>query len=373
MKTSRNAPRIAVMALTLLCCWSCGRRSVIYPARKDIVETVYASGKIISGDEYQQFALSNGTIAKKLVKDGDSVKKGQLLYVIRNEAAAATLEAAEKNYGIAENNLSDQAPLLNDLLLSYENAVIQSRNDSITYQRWKNLWDKDIGSKSNLDNTHASYLLSMNRKKIAEQKYYSARNEIRQSYNNAKSQLQNARDNLEEYYISSNLDGIVYQTYKEAGEAVHSNEVVALIGRDKSTVIRLSVDQQDINVVKKGQQVLVQTDVTGDTVYKAVVTHIYPSMNEADQTFRVDARFTGGQDQYFIHSSIEANIILQRKDKALVVPRDVVDNDSVWIYDDGREKKIAIKTGITTLDYVEVLQGINDRTALLHMQKNGSR
>lgn len=372
MKTLRISFCPAAMALLLLC-WSCRHRSFIYPQRKDIIETVYAAGKIVSEDEYQQFALSNGTIVRKLIKDGDTVKNGQLLYVIRNQAATAMLDAAEKNYGIAQSNLSDQAPPLSDLLLNYENAVIRYKNDSINYQRWKNLWDKNIGSKSNLDNAQASYLVSMNQKKIAEQKYYSAKNEIRQSYNNAKSQLENARDNFKEYYISSKLDGIVFQTFKEEGEAVRSNEVVALVGRDKDRTIRLLVDQQDIGLVKKGQRVLLQTDVTGDSIYEAVTTHIYPSMNETDQTFRVDARFTGHPGQYFIHSSIEANIIIQQKDKALVVPRNFVDNDSIWIYTGGKEKKIGIQTGITTLDYVEVLKGVDEHTPLVPILKNGPR
>ena len=57
----------------------CNHTPVIYPERKNIIETVYASGKIISADEFNLAALSNGTIVKKLVRDGDTVQKGQLL------------------------------------------------------------------------------------------------------------------------------------------------------------------------------------------------------------------------------------------------------------------------------------------------------
>jgi len=60
----------------------CNNPAVIFPERKDIIETVYASGKIISENEYKLASLSNGTIIKKLVKDGDTVQKGQLLHVI---------------------------------------------------------------------------------------------------------------------------------------------------------------------------------------------------------------------------------------------------------------------------------------------------
>ena len=85
---------------------------------------------------------------------------------------------------------------------------------------------------------------------------------------------------------------MVYQTFKEAGETVYTNEVVALLGEHSNQVIRMAVDQQDINKIRTGQQVLLQTDVTGSTIYEATVSYIYPVMNEQDQTFRVDALFT---------------------------------------------------------------------------------
>ena len=144
----------------------------------------------------------------------------------------------------------------------------------------------------------------MNQKKSAEQKYYSTLNDIKVSHSNAKSQLTAAGNDLKEYYIRSDRDGVVYQTFKEAGETVHSNDVVALLGDHKERIIRLAVDQQDIDKIRIGQQVLLQADVTGNTIYEAVVIYVYPVMNEVDQTFRVDARFIKLPEQSFIHSPV---------------------------------------------------------------------
>jgi HlyD family secretion protein len=129
------------------------------------------SGKIISANEYKLAALSNGTIIKKLVKDGNTVQKGQLLYVISNEAANERYNAALKNYQIVSSNRSEQSPLLKDLKLTLLNAAVKCTNDSITYYRYKNLFAQDIGTRSNLDNVYTTYQLSMNQKRIAGQKY----------------------------------------------------------------------------------------------------------------------------------------------------------------------------------------------------------
>jgi multidrug efflux pump subunit AcrA (membrane-fusion protein) len=344
---------------------------VIYPERKDIIETVYASGKIISENEYKLAALSNGTIIKKLVRDGDTVRKGQLLYIVSNEAAKDRYEAALKNYHIVTTNLSGRSPLLNDLKLSMENAAVKCSNDSMTYYRYKKLLAQDIGTKSNLDNVYTMYQLSMNQEKIAEQKYYAAINDLQISHSNARSQLTAAGKDLKEYFISSDMDGVVYQTFKEAGETVFANEVVALLGEHSNQVIRLAVDQQDISRIRTGQQVLLQTDVSGNTIYEASVSYIYPVMNEQDQTFRVDALFTQKQAPSFIHSSVEANIIVQKKNKALVLPRNALTGtDSVWIQVKSNRKKRGIQTGIATLDYVEIITGLDEKTPVVLTTEN---
>ena len=362
-------------ALTLLVVstsWSgCDNTPIIYAERKDIIETVYASGKIISGNEYRLAALRNGNIIKKLVKDGDTVQKGQLLYIISNEAARERHDAALKNYNIVSTNLSDKSPLLNDLKLSLDIAALKCSNDSIVYHRYKNLLTQDIGTRSNLDYVYTNYQVSVNQKRIAEQKYYAALNDLQVSHSNARSQLTTAGKELKEYFITSDREGVVYQTFKEAGETVNVNEVVALLGEQGNRVICLAVDQQDIGKIRIGQRVLLQTDVTGETIYEAVVSFIYPVMNELDQTFRVDALFSRQSAPSFIHSSIEANIIVRQKYKALVLPRNALTgSDSVWIQVKRKGKKTGIKTGITTLDYVEIISGLDEKTPVLLTTKN---
>ncbi|MBS1502515.1 MAG: HlyD family efflux transporter periplasmic adaptor subunit, partial [Bacteroidetes bacterium] len=139
-----------------------------------------------------------------------------------------------------------------------------------------------------------------------------------------------------------------------------------LMGKSSARIIRLAVDQQDIGKVNVGQEVLLKTDATGDQIYKAKVQRIYPVMNEADQTFRVDAVFTGDENQPYIHTSVEANIIIQRKQQALVIPnKAIIGTDSVKVKQGGKTRNIAIKTGIHTLDETEVLSGLDEQSEVV--------
>ena len=142
--------------------------------------------------------------------------------------------------------------------------------------------------------------------------------------------------------------------------------MVALLGDEQERVIRLSVDQQDIDRIQTGQEVLVRSDVSGSTVYHATVTRIFPVMNEVDQTFRVDAMFRDSLRQPYVHSSVEANIIIQKKSNALIIPRAaMIADDSVMVIQDGKRKNIFVETGIRTLDDVEILRGLDESTEVI--------
>ena len=349
----------------------CRHPPVIHAQTKELIETVYASGKLVPERESSLAAQCNGSIIKKLVQDGDTVRKGQLLYLLRGEDAERKMDAAAESYRIAGNNLSAESPLLTDLRLSLQNAKVKLTSDSLTYERWKALWTQNIGTRNNLENVHNQYMLSLNEKTSAEQKYLSALNDLKLDRTNAGSQLSSAKKELEDHFLRSDRDGIVYQTFKEAGESVRQNETVALIGEKTPPLLWLSIDQLDIEKIRIGQLVLLQIDATGDKTYQARVTRIYPVMNETDQTFRVEARFTVPPPQGFIHSSIEANIIIQRKNSDLVLPRTCLAGpDSLWIYEKGKPVKKQVHTGISTMDWMEIDSGIDANTPIAPIPLN---
>ncbi|MGZ3944172.1 MAG: efflux RND transporter periplasmic adaptor subunit, partial [Mucilaginibacter sp.] len=279
---------------------------------------------------------------------------------------AARVDAANIAYQNARQNLSANSRVLSDLKLSMQNADIKFSNDSLQYTRLKTLWAQNIGTKSALDNAEVQYRTSSNAKRSAREKYYSTVNDLNVSLKNAESQLAGAQNDLNNYIIKAESPGTVYQMMKEKGEAVKANDQLVMLGKSSERIIRLSVDQQDIDRVKVDQEVLLKTDATGDQIFKAKIIRIYPTMNEADQTFRVDAVFTGGDNQPYIHTSVEANIIIQHKQQALVIPnRALIGADSVKVKLDGKTKNILIKTGIHTLDETEILNGLDEQSEVI--------
>ncbi len=365
-------PRLLILPIMGWLTLSCNRPQKVYLQRKDIIETVYASGKIIPFNEYSCYAQGNGTIIRKFVKDGETVRKGQLLYMIRNDGVTARYQAALDNYRNTAVNVSPGSPLLRDLELSLQSADLRLKNDSLNYFRWKALWDQGIGTRSNLDNAFTNYQVSANLRKSASEKYQSAVNDLQVSKSAARGQAETVRKELNDYSITAERDGVVWQTLKESGEGVRANEVVALLGDSGRPLIRLAVDQEDVGRIQNGQRVLVKADLTGDSVYDAIVSRIYPTMNEQDQTFKVEAVFKDQVPPAFIHSSVEANIIVAERAGARVLQREAMAGaDSIWVLEGSKEKKVAVRTGLSTLEYIEIISGISEKTTII--VKTGSR
>lgn len=345
---------------------SCKQESVVHPERKDIIETVYASGSIIPQNEYMVNSLVLGTVIEKRVTEGDSVGAGTVLYVLRNASQADRYAAAKQAYQNAEANLSENSPIIAELKIAAQNAESKFRVDSLELNRYKRLRSEGAITASQFDAISNGYTISDNLRRSAQERLRSTLQDLRVARANAKSMMSAAGNDLDNYTIKSDGNGFVFQLFKEVGDAVRLGEQVALLGAKNERTIRLAVDQQDIEKVKVGQEVLVRTDITGATIHKATISKIYPVMNIADQTFRVEAVFTDTIPTQFVHSSVEANIIIQEKKNALVIPRSVLlQGDSVKVRTGGDEKTVHVKTGVISFDKVEVLSGLEENAEII--------
>jgi HlyD family secretion protein len=105
----------------------------VYPKRERITESVYASGLIKARNQYQAFANANGIVQEIFVSEGDSVKIGSPILVIYNETARLNRENAELTRAYADRKANQSR--LRDLENNIENAENKWRNDSLLYER----------------------------------------------------------------------------------------------------------------------------------------------------------------------------------------------------------------------------------------------
>jgi HlyD family secretion protein len=354
------------VGLVSVALWSCNHRKPVHPTRKTITEAVYASGFISSRNQYKVFALTDGNIMKKFHVAGDTVVMGEPLFLVQSLGPTAKLSANTSAYGLAVKNSKENSPVLQDLQIKINNAQVLLDNDQKTYDRTKNMYDANAISRSQLDLATTNLNVSKNNLQSAKEAYTKTKDQLNVDAKTAEANMATSTQDLSNYVLKSLVDGQVYETYKELGEAVRKNDAVALVGEKGAKYLQLAVDQQDISKIKIGQIVEAKMDIATDKIYKARVKKIYPNMNSNDQSFRVDADFIDDPGLQFINASVEANIILQTKENALVVLRQAIrPGDEVIIKTATGNKNVKITKGLMNMESVEVLSGLTEQDEIV--------
>lgn len=330
------------------------------PTISSITESIYASGLIKSKSQYQVFSTVNGIIDQVFVSEGDTVKKGALLFSISSETQRLNKENAE----LAANfsNLNNNQGKLNDAQLVIEQARNKMKNDSILYQRQMALWKEQIGTRNDLDQRELVYKNAKDLLQSAILKFEELKRQI--NFNAAQSMkalsITNKLQN--DYTIRSEIDGVVYSLNKVKGEQTATQTALAIIGDAKHFILEMQVDEYDIIKIKKGLAVMVNLESYKGQVFEALVTKINPIMNERSKTFMVEAEFLQAPPKIYPNISFEASIVLQVKENAILIPRNYLVNDSTVLKANG-EKKL-IKTGLKDYNKIEVLSGIGVKDEL---------
>lgn len=340
---------------------SCTKKNeTIIPTVETITESIYASGIVKSKNQYQAFVTINGNIEDIFVKEGEQIKKGEIILTVSNEAQKLNKDNAElladySNFDKNKDKLNESKQLL---AFAKEKLI----NDSLIYVRQQTLWQDKIGTKVEFESKKISYENSKTNYFSAYIKYNELKRQLKFNASQSLKSLSISKKIEEDYILKSKIDGVVYYLYKKVGEIVNPQTPLAIIGNSDSFVLEMQVDEFDIFKIKKDLSVLITLDSYEGQVFEAKVTKIVPFMNERTKTFLVEAEFIQKPTKLYPNVSFEANIILQKKQKALLIPRNYVVNDSFVINRNGEFVKI--KTGLKDFQKIEIINGINSNTEL---------
>ncbi len=336
------------------------------PQYKMLTEAVYASGNVFPKNEYKLTANADGVLVKQSAFEGDIINQNQLIFQLESISQDARLEASSNILRQSEANYSENSPILAELEAQLRIARSKSATDSINFSRYKVLNDQNIGTRIEYERADLTYKTSKNEVLARQKALQRTKNQLYVDLQNSKSNFRvNAREG-DNFRIRSFEAGKIYEIYKKQGELVRRGEAVALIGDAKDVYTQLSIDELDYVKVKIGQAVLIKIDVYQNKVFKAKVTKLYPKLNRADQTFRVDAEFVDEKPNAYYGMTIEANIVVSENPRVLTIPKNyLVGSDSVWVEENGEKRKVKIVKGVENLDLVEVKSGLTEKSILV--------
>jgi multidrug resistance efflux pump len=358
MKKCKYYILLAIATITI----SCNQTQETQPLRKDLIDAVFASGNTITSNQYSITSQVEGYLSASFVSEGDTVQNRQLLFKLINDAQQIQVSNAYDNYDYAKNNLINNAPQIAKL----EEQINQAKNtiaiDFANLKRYENLIKSNAVSEFDYEKVLLNYQNDVTNLAILQKSLADLKQSLSLNEKNAKAQYKLQQNNINYYSLHSAFSGTVLSISKKNGDLVKKGESIAIVGSGK-TLAKLFVAEDDIQKIQIGQQTLITLNTNKDKVYKAQVTKIYPSFDEASQSFIVEASFDELPTQLKNATQLQANFIISQKKNALVIPAIyLLDGDSI-ITKTNHQKK-AIKTGIKTLEWVEVVNGLNDNENL---------
>ena len=230
-----------------------------------IVETVSATGKIQPEIEVKIASMVSGEIISLPIKEGQVVKKGDLLVKINPDLYTSGLNRSEAN-------LSGSKAGLNQSDASFKEA-------KASYERNKTLFDKGIISKSDWDKAIASFEVAKANKQTA---YFNVQS--------ASASVNEAKDNLGRTVIYAPADGTISVLNVELGERVLGTQQMAgteilRVANLNNMEVEVDVNENDIVKIKVGDLAKVEVDAYLKKQFKGIVTSI---SNSASSTLTAD-------------------------------------------------------------------------------------
>jgi len=337
------------------------KQDTIRMVKQTITESVYASGIVVSKNQYKVFATVSGIVDEVYADEGAPVEIGSPILSIANDAQKLMADnaklSAEFNALKFNRGKLDEARLLVDLTKS------KMESDASLLERQKSLWSQNIGSKIELEQRELAHENSKNNYASAKEK----REELERQLDFLSKQAQNnlliSYKNTGDYLVKSKVKGKVYQMNLAKGEIVTPQIPIAIVGDDEKYLLEMQIDEYDIVTIQLGMPVLVVLNSYRDSVFNAVVSKINPIMNVQSKTFTIEAEFVQPPRVLYPNISFEANVVTSTKNDALLIPRNYLMNDSIVVNKSG--KQLIVKTGLKDYQMVEILSGINTNEELI--------
>lgn len=355
---------VLLLLIAALLATGCGRQTTAtQPVRKDITETIFASGTLEPEDKYHLTAQTDGYLVALYFDEGDTVHPGQILAVIENQPNNISAQSAAELFDIAAYNISPEAPALKQATLNIQLAKEKAQQDSLQAARYEKLMQSHSVSKLEWETAQLAHKSSQTALQAAWQNFQLLQQQAEQQLI-----MQRAQSRVNSVMSGNNaikaiLGGRVYKRHKQLGDYVKKADVIAMIGNAHELYAELSIDESNIAKIKIGQQAVIQLNIVKEKVYHGEVAAIDPAFDEAAQSFACKVRFTENLDFKISGTQLQANIILGSKQNVLVIPKKYLGYGNKVSLQNG--ERVIVSTGFVSNEWVEILAGLDEHATIV--------
>lgn len=157
-------------------------------------------------------------------------------------------------------------------------------------------------------------------------------------------------------------DGIVLRRDGEPGQFVAAGQAVVTLACCAPLRVSAEVDEEDIPRVVVGQKVMLRTDGLPGRLFDGEVAEITPKGDPVSRSYRVRIRLADAPavDAGPLRTgmTMDANLIVSRRENALLVPTRALKGNAVWVLQQGRLQRREVRKGVAGSERTEVVSGL---------------
>ena len=368
----RIKPQLILVLLLVLAGAGVFARSQLSPrsvtvtpvVRGKAIDAVYATGTVEAEDRVNVKAKTAGSILEILVKEGDHVKRGDVLARIDNPSASFDLNRGRADLSAASQQAGSSAPQLAALEAQTAALDADRKFARSELERTEALAKTNALPSAELDRARARVAQLEAQIAAVEAQKRSLRIELRSSVAQKSAQVQSLASRVNDTVVRAPLDGVVLAKYVELGEVVALNQTLFTVGDTGDLILEVAVDEADIARVhpaagSQGSAAAVSLYAFPKQVFRGHVFEVFPDANRERKSFLAKVRLDSPPAQLRSGMSAEVNIVSSEKDGALLAPSSAEDHGVVWVAQDGRVHRRKVQVGIRDLLRVELLSGVN--------------
>jgi HlyD family secretion protein len=384
---------LAILGAVIVLAAFVSRRDDGVPVRTAVVEQsdiralVSTNGKIEPVNNFEAHAPVSTSVRRVFVKEGDSVKQGQLLVVLDDADARAQAARAQTQLKAAQADLNAAERGGNrEEMLSLDAQLVKAGTDRDSAQRNLDAMKKlesqgaaSAGEVREAENTlaRADAQLTFLRKK--QTKRYSNAELARFAAQQAEAQA--AYDAAEDVLAKSNVRapfaGIVYSLPAKQGGFVAAGDLLLQVADLRNVMVHAFVDEPDVARLAPGNPIEITWDAVPGRVWRATVTSIpstvklHGSRNVGETTSIVDNKDL----KLLPNINVGVTIVVVQHDHVLVVPREAVRTDDskpyVLLVAGHELQRRNVETSLSNLTQVEITSGLAAQDVIAINALNG--
>jgi len=376
----RGLKVLALLAVLGAVAWFAAQRAlgpkvaVVFPARREVVQTVVSSGRVLSPAEVSLGSQLGGLVREVRAREGERVTAGQVLVELDDRELSTQVEQARAGVLVASTRVGQLRTVSARVAgESVRQAQANLRAAETTWERQRTLFRSGAIAATELESAQRAVDVARSQlqsAQIASAGSSAGGGDARVAVAGrvqAEAALRVAEARLAQSRVVAPAAGVIMTRSVEPGDVVTPGRALLVLLRDGDTELSMTPDERNLADLRLGQRAVASAEAFPDRPFPAEVSYIAPTIDALRGTVEVKLRVPTPPPFLRPSMTVSVEVEVARHPNALSLPPDAVRDaatPSPWVMvvgDDGRTARRPVTLGLRGERVVEVASGLGER------------